>query len=80
MNSQIQDKIIENLRDFDSFQLMEVLDFVEYLNNKKREKQGNSNYIDLLFGKYRDKLSSSDMYAKSKKAEKEKEEMKWKTI
>jgi hypothetical protein len=47
---------------------------------RNKEKQGNSNNIDLLFGKYRDKLSSSEMYVKSKKAEKEKEDMKWKTI
>jgi hypothetical protein len=76
--AQIQSKIIEGIEHFDSFQLTEVLDFVEYLKYKNKEQHKSLDSIDLLFGKYRDKLSSSDMFAKSKQAEKKKEEMKWK--
>ena len=79
MNAQMQDKIVESLRYFDSFQLAEVLNFVQYLKTKNSERKKNLKHIDLMLGKYRDKLSSSDEFAKLKKVEKEKEENKWKT-
>jgi hypothetical protein len=79
MELQVQNKIIENLQYLDSFQLGEILDYVEYLKNKVGEQKRDSDTIDLLFGKYMNALSSSEEFARSKRTEKEKEERKWKT-
>lgn len=71
MNAHIQNKIIERLHSIDSFQLREVLDFVEYLSSKNKNPSFGYENIDLLFGKYKDALSSSDEFARWKKSEKE---------
>lgn len=69
---------MEGLQHLDSFQIVEVLDFVEFLGHKEKERKKSVDHVDLLFGKYKDKLTPSDLFAQLKKVEKEKEEMAWK--
>ncbi len=45
--------------------------------SKNEEQKEKLNSIDSLFGKYRENLSSSELYAQSKKIEKGIEEREW---
>lgn len=63
MNVQIQQKIIENLQHFNSCQLSEVLNFVEFIYRKQNTASPDARVIDELYGRYRDKLSSSEQFA-----------------
>jgi hypothetical protein len=69
MNTQIRQRIIENLQSLDSFQLSEVLNFVESIYCKNKTVPLEPNIIDKLCGKYRDSLSSSDEFARRKQEE-----------
>ena len=74
----IKQKIITNLMHLDSFELVEVLDFVEFIHHKKRSKLPDPLAIDTIYGKYRDRVSSSQEFARRKQEEIELEEKKWK--
>ena len=76
MYAQMQQKIITNLKHLDSFELVEVQDFVEFINHKKRSKLPDSIAIDTIYGKYRDRVSSSQEFARRKQEEIESEEKK----
>jgi len=78
MYAQMQQKIITNLKHLDSFELVEVLDFVEFIHHKKRLKLPDPIEIDTIYGKYRDRVSSSQEFARRKQEEIELEEKKWK--
>lgn len=78
MYAQIQQKIITNLQYLDSFQLAEVLDFVEFIHQRHREKLHDPKVIDTIYGKYKDRVSSSIEFAQRKQKEIELEEKKWK--
>ena len=77
MNVQIQQKIIENLQHFNSGQLSEVLNFVEFIYRKQNTALPDAKVIDGLCGKYRDKLSSSEQFALRKQIEIKLEDEKW---
>ncbi len=77
MNVQIQQKIIENLQHFNSFQLSEVLNFVEFIYRKQNTASPDARVIDELYGRYRDKLSSSEQFALRKQIEIKLEDEKW---
>ena len=79
MDTQIQQRIIESLQNLDSFRLSEVLDFVEFIHHKPKTISPNTNTIDALCGKYRDRLSSSQEFAQRKREEIKIEEEKWQT-
>ena len=79
MDTQIQQKIIESLEHLDSFELSEVFDFVEFIHHKRKTMLADSNIIDALCGKYRDRLSSSKEFAERKPQEIKIEEQKWQT-
>ncbi len=79
MNIQIQQKIVTDLSYLNSQQLSEVYDFIEFLRHKYKQKftLPNTDIIDSLCGKYRDKLPSSEEFAMAKQAEIKQEERKW---
>ena len=77
MNAQIQQQIIDNLKTLHSFQLKEVLNFVVFLHDKQNNVLPNSNGIKGLRGKYRNDLSSSDVFAHRKLEEINRENAKW---
>ena len=77
MNVQIQEKIINDLKSLNSFQLTEVSDFVEFLNHKDKTTLKDRNAISALRGKYKNHMTSSDNFAKRKQEEIELEEKKW---
>ncbi len=79
MDAKIQQRIIESLQNLDSFRLSEVLDFVEFIHHKPKTISPNTNTIDALCGKYRDRLSSSQEFAQRKREEIKIEEDKWQT-
>jgi hypothetical protein len=70
-------KIIKNLRNLDTFQLEEVLDFVEFIQHKQGEKLPDLEAIDAIYGKYKNRVSSSVEFAQRKAEEIEREEKKW---
>ena len=69
MDTQIQQKIIKSLQHLDPFQLSEVSDFVEFIHHKRKAIIADSSIIDALCGKYRDRLSTSNEFAKRKQEE-----------
>jgi hypothetical protein len=73
MNAQIQQQII----DMHSFQLKEVLNFVVFLHDKQNKVLPNPNGIAGLRGKYRNNLSSSNVFAQLKLEEIKREDAKW---
>ena len=77
MSAQVQKKIIEILQNLNSPQLAEVLDFVEFLQYRRRKVLPDSEVIDALCGKYKNYLSSSQEFARRKEDEKALEERKW---
>ena len=77
MNTQIEKKIIKNLKSLNSFQLSEVSDYVEFLRQRRKNKVFETSTIDVLWGKYKDRLSSSEQFAQKKREEIELEEEKW---
>ena len=79
MDTQIQQKIIKSLQHLDPFQLSEVSDFVEFIYHKRKAILADASTIDLLCGKYKDRLSTSKEFAKRKKEEIKIEEEKWQT-
>ena len=79
MGTQIQQRIAEHLRILDSFQLSEILDFMEFIHRKRKTILPDPNAIDILCGKYRDHLSTSEEFARRKQVEIELEEGKWRT-
>ena len=50
MGIEIHEEIVENLKNLDSFQLTEVLDFVRFLNYRQKEHIADTSIIDNLFG------------------------------
>ena len=64
--TRIKQKIVSNLQYLDSFQLKEVLDFVEFIQRKQREKVPDLEAIDTIYGKYKDRVSSSVEFARRK--------------
>ena len=79
MDTQIQQKIIKSLQHLDPFQLSEISNFVEFIHHKRKAILADPSTIDLLCGKYRDRLSTSNEFAKRKKEEIKIEEEKWQT-
>jgi len=77
MNAQIQQQIINHLQTLHSFQLKEVLNFVVFLHEKQNQFLPHANNFAGLRGKYRNDLSSSEVFAQRKREEIEKEEAKW---
>lgn len=77
MDANIQKKIIEEIKNLDSFQLSEVLNFVDFLYQKRKIKTPAPDAIDSIWGKYRKSLSGSDEFARRKLDEIKKEEEKW---
>lgn len=81
MGSQVQQEIIERLRNLDPFQLSEVFDFVTFLQQK--QKHGPTAYnpevIDRIWGKYREIIPPSTELARRKRREIDLEEEKWRT-
>lgn len=69
MDTQIQQKIIKSLQHLDPFQLSEVSDFVEFIHHKRKAILADPSTIDALCGKYKDRLSTSNEFAKRKKEE-----------
>jgi hypothetical protein len=79
MDTQIQQKIIKSLQHLDPFQLSEVSDFVEFIHHKRKAILADPSTIDALCGKYKDRLSTSNEFAKRKQEEIKIEEEKWQT-
>ncbi|OQX22134.1 MAG: hypothetical protein BWK75_01525 [Candidatus Altiarchaeales archaeon A3] len=79
MTLQTQQKIVTGLSYLNSHQLAEVYDFIEFLRPKYKQKftPSNTDIIDSLCGKYRDKLPSSEEFARAKQIEIKQEERKW---
>lgn len=79
MDANIQKKIIKEIKNLDSFQLSEVLDFVDFLYQKRKIKTPTPtpDAIDSMWGKYRKSLSGSGEFARRKLDEIKKEEEKW---
>lgn len=77
MNSQIQEEIIKNINSLNIYQQTEVLDFIEFIKQKRQTKSYDFNLIDSIFGKYSNSTSSSDDFSKRKQIEKELEDNKW---
>lgn len=77
MDTHIQQKIMKDIQHLDSFQLSEVLDFVDFLSHKTRAVSPEPDIIDSLCGKYKKRLSTSTEFARSKQEEIKKEEAKW---
>lgn len=69
MEAIIQKKIINRIQGLNSFQLKELLDFVEFLNQKVRTTFPKANTIDEICGKYRNRLSSSSEFSMQKREE-----------
>lgn len=69
METTIQKKIINRIQDLNSFQLKELLDFVEFLNQKVKTSFPKENIINAICGKYRSRLSSSEDFARRKREE-----------
>jgi hypothetical protein len=78
MNTPLQNKIEENLRHLNSFDLSKVLDFIEFLTFDKKKTIHNSEVIESICGKHKNHLSSSRDFAAEKQIEKVIEEAKWK--
>lgn len=77
MTAQIQQQIIDNLQTLHSFQLKEVLNFVVFLHDKQNKVLPNPSGIAGLRGKYRNNLSSSNVFAQRKLEEIKREDAKW---
>ena len=77
MNTQIHQKITDSLQELDSFQLLEISDFIEFIHQKRGISVPDSETIDKLYGKYRDRLSSSQEFSKRKRVEIDLEEKRW---
>jgi|GEM_PF-3148744 len=73
-----QQKIISNIQNLSSFQLAEILNFVEYVNFKYRNNYRDYSAIDSICGKYKNDMSSSEKFAEDKKNEIIIEDEKWK--
>jgi len=80
MLSNIQQKITENIKSLDSFQLLELLDFTEFLCYKRKNRMPDNDKIDSLCGKYSNSLSDSRQFALKKREEIKAEEEKWQRI
>ena len=79
MDTQIQQRIIKSLQHLDPCQLSEISNFVEFIHHKRKAILADPSTIDLLCGKYRDRLSTSNEFAKRKQEEIKIEEEKWQT-
>lgn len=79
MSTQIQEKLLENIKQLDSFQLFEVATFIDFMVHKKKTALPDPIAIDAICGKYKSWLTDSAEFAKSKQAEIELEEEKWQT-
>ncbi|MEK6725208.1 MAG: hypothetical protein AABY54_01465 [Deltaproteobacteria bacterium] len=77
MDTHVQQKIMKDIQHLDSFQLSEVLDFVDFLNRKDRAVSPEPDIIDSLCGKYKEHLATSSEFARRKQEEIKKEESKW---
>jgi len=79
MDTHIQQKIMKDIQHLDSFQLSEVLDFVDFLSSKAKPVSPEPDIIDALCGKYKKHLSTSNEFSRKKQEEIKKEEAKWHT-
>ena len=77
MNMQVQQQITERLRLLTPPQLTEVLDFVEFLHTRQHAVSADSSMVDVVYGKYKPFLSSSENFARRKQEEIRQEEAKW---
>lgn len=77
MSTQIQQKLLADIKQLDSFQLFEVADFIDFMIQKKKPVPPDPIAIDAICGKYKDRLTNSEEFAKSKQEEIELEEKKW---
>jgi hypothetical protein len=75
--SEVEQRIMESLRQLPLQQQREVLDFVEFLTQKTALPMRNLEAIKQIGGKYRHVKTSSEDYAREKQAAIELEEMKW---
>jgi len=66
MNAQIQQQIINHLQTLHSFQLKEVLNFVMFIREKQNHFLPKASSFAGLRGKYRNSLSSSEVFAQRK--------------
>ncbi|MFP4030016.1 MAG: hypothetical protein ACLFRG_09220 [Desulfococcaceae bacterium] len=74
---ELEKRIMSNLRGMNDFRLREVLDFVEFLRTRSIPETPKPGRYSHLRGKYKDRLSPSDEFARSKQLEIELEESKW---
>jgi hypothetical protein len=77
INTQLQQKIAEQLQFLTSVQLSEVLDFVEFLHSKQNNVVSDLSAIDAIYGTYKQHLLSSEEFARRKQEEIQLEEAKW---
>jgi hypothetical protein len=77
MIAPIHQEILANLQVMPLSEVAEVLDFVEFLRTRHRQRLLDVQNIDALCGKYQHRLSSSGEFAQKKRAEIQLEEEKW---
>jgi hypothetical protein len=75
--TQIEKRIISRIQGMNDLHLREVLDFVEFLRSRSLPEKKQPRRYSHLRGKYKDRLSPSDEFARRKRLEVELEEGKW---
>ncbi len=77
MDTLLEQQILNDLRTLDAFSQRELLDFLAFLRYRKQPAPKTARQIPPLRGKYKNRLTTADEFARRKQAEIEQEEAKW---